>query len=91
MKKKQSLDEYLLNLEARGFKFSDDIIHFIYFGKKSTNASDALMIVAVEITLKVQKEFDSSFFLSLVEQLAEQKIEDRQRALEFAEAHGLIL
>ncbi|KAB7708971.1 hypothetical protein F9802_02205 [Bacillus aerolatus] len=90
MEKEQTLADYLLKLEGRGFKFSDDMIAFIYFGKRSTNAPDPLITAAVEITLKAQKGFDSSFFLSLLERLTEQKVTDREMAIEFSRSHGLL-
>ncbi|WP_100331360.1 DUF6123 family protein [Bacillus xiapuensis] len=90
MRKDQTLDAYLLCLEAKGFKFSDDMIAFIYFGKKYTDASDCLVKAAVEITLKAQKQFDGSFFLSLLERLKEQKTDSRIEAMQFAESQGLL-
>ncbi|RJS59491.1 DUF6123 family protein [Bacillus sp. PK3_68] len=90
MEKEQTLADYLLKLEEKGFRFSDEMIAFIYFGKRSTNASDLLVIAGIELTLKVQKEFDGSFFLSLLEWFKEKGIADRQTALSFAYSNGLL-
>lgn len=90
MKKEQQLADYLFILEEKGFRFSDEMIAFIYFGKRSTDSSDLLVIAAIEITLKVQKEFDGSFFLSLLEWFKEREITDRQTALLFARSNGLL-
>ncbi|WP_065409262.1 DUF6123 family protein [Pseudobacillus wudalianchiensis] len=90
MKKEQVLTDYLLRLEEKGFRFSDEMIAFIYFGKASTDASDLLVMAGIEITLKVQKEFDGSFFLSLLEWFKEKGIADRETALRFAHSTGLL-
>ncbi|MFK2824158.1 DUF6123 family protein [Bacillus sp. B190/17] len=90
MEKEQTLADYLLELEGKGFRFSDDTISFIYFGKRSTEAADSLVITAVDITLKVQREFDGSFFLSLLEWFKEKGIGDQQAAMRFARSAGLL-
>ncbi|WP_338749548.1 DUF6123 family protein [Bacillus sp. FJAT-52991] len=84
MENHSSVANYLLQLDDKGFKFSDDMIAFIYFGQRSTDASDHLVMAAIEITLKAQKEFDGSFYLSLLERLKEKKITSRKVALQFA-------
>ncbi|OCA93009.1 hypothetical protein A8F95_03700 [Bacillus wudalianchiensis] len=84
------MTDYLLRLEEKGFRFSDEMIAFIYFGKASTDASDLLVMAGIEITLKVQKEFDGSFFLSLLEWFKEKGIADRETALRFAHSTGLL-
>ncbi|KZR60190.1 hypothetical protein A3781_08350 [Bacillus badius] len=90
VKKEQALADYLLKLEEKGFRFSDEVVAFIYFGKRSTDASDVLVIAGIEITLKVQKEFDGSFFLSLLEWFKEKGIANRQTAFRFARSNGLL-
>ncbi|MGM7635317.1 DUF6123 family protein [Bacillus sp. Hm123] len=90
MKNRSSVASYLLRLEDKGFKFSDDQIAFIYFGQRSTDASDHLVTAAIEITLKAQKTFDGSFYLSLLERLKEKKITSRNMALEFAKERGIM-
>ncbi|KMY54565.1 hypothetical protein AC623_12070 [Bacillus sp. FJAT-27231] len=90
MKKEQVLTDYLLRLEEKGFRFSDEMIAFIYFGKASTDASDLLVMAGIEVTLKAQKEFDGSFFLSLLEWFKEKGIADRETALRFAHSAGLL-
>ncbi|MBM7647929.1 hypothetical protein JOC78_000869 [Bacillus ectoiniformans] len=90
MEKDKSIGDFLMTLEGKGFKFTDDMIAFIYFGKKFTDATDEMVSAAVEITLKVQKHFDSSFFLSILERLKEQKISERHEAIYYAKTQGLL-
>ncbi|WP_342432051.1 DUF6123 family protein [Neobacillus sp. FSL H8-0543] len=80
----RTVDQYLNYLEEKGFKFQDDAIGFIYFGKHSTNASDVLTTTAIELTLKVQKSFDGSFYMSLLETLKTNQIRTRSGAIKFA-------
>lgn len=54
----KSTEEYVNFLEGKGFTFGNDAIGFIYFGKRYTDASDILVNAAIELTLKVQKNFD---------------------------------
>ncbi|MEK3886086.1 DUF6123 family protein [Bacillus sp. FSL K6-3431] len=84
------LEKYLLNLEDKGFKFKEDAISFIYFGKQLTGSSDKLVALAIELTLKNQKRFDGSFYLSLLETLKENNIRTSRQAYHFAENIGLL-
>ncbi|MEI2665630.1 DUF6123 family protein [Rossellomorea sp. LJF3] len=86
---KKTTEEYLIDLENKGFKFQEDAIGFIYFGKKYTDAPDELVNSAIEITLKAQKQFDSSFYMSILERLHSQKIPSRKEALRWMEKQGL--
>lgn len=88
--KELPLDDFLLDLRRKGFKFEEDVIGFIYFGKQYTGASDSIIKAAIEITLKAQKEFDGSFYISLLESLKQNNIHSRNSAFEYAEKIGLI-
>ena len=70
----QTVEEYLHDLSGKGFQFQEDAIGFIYFGKHYTNAPDEIISTAIELTLKAQKGFDGSFYLSLLETLTVNKI-----------------
>lgn len=85
-----TLEDYLLFLKTKGFHLKDDAIGFIYFGKHYTNASDKLVNIAIEITLKAQKRFDGSFYLSLLELFTEKNISRRKEAFTLAEERGLL-
>lgn len=74
MNKDQTLADYIEYLWTKGFKLSDEQVYFIYFGKQSTNASDPLVQIAIETTLRVQRSFDGSFYISLLELLQENNI-----------------
>lgn len=86
----RTVENYLQELKCKGFQFQEDAIGFIYFGKRYTNANDEVINTAIEITLKVQKGFDGSFYLSLLETLATQKITTREDALLFIKEKELI-
>lgn len=86
----RTVDEYLHYLEGKGFQFEEDSIGFIYFGKHYTNASDELINSAIEITLKAQKSFDGSFYVSLLETLVSSKIQTRNAALKFVKERELV-
>ncbi|MCA1063115.1 DUF6123 family protein [Rossellomorea sp. AcN35-11] len=86
---KKTTEEFLIDLENKGFKFQQDAIGFIYFGKKYTDAPDELVNYAIEITLKAQRQFDSSFYMSILERLHSQKITSRKEALKWMVSQGL--
>jgi hypothetical protein len=88
--KKQTLDEYITFLASRGFHFREDALGFIQFGKQYTGADDFLAVIALEMTLKAQKQFDGSFYISLLEQLKQQEITTRKQAIAFMEEKGLL-
>ena len=86
----QSLEDYLDYLQGKGFQLHEDAIGFIYFGKHYTNASDEIINTAVEITLKAQKSFDGSFYISLLETLMVNKVKNRKDALRFVKQRELL-
>jgi len=88
--KQKDLANYLLHLEDKGFKFKEDVISFIYFGKQLTGSNDYLVSISIEITLKAKKSFDGSFYLSLLERMAENKIKTKTEAYTFVEKIGLL-
>lgn len=85
-----TVEQYVDNLKARGFQFQEDAIGFIYFGKRYTNANDELTNTAIEVTLKAQKTFDGSFYVSLLETLTANKITTRKAALQFIKNNDLL-
>ncbi|MEK3990923.1 MULTISPECIES: DUF6123 family protein [Robertmurraya] len=78
-----STEEYVSHLLDKGFLLKDDAIGFIYFGKNYTGASDELANVAIEVTLKAQKSFDGSFYVSLLEWLLSNQIKTKKEAYQF--------
>jgi hypothetical protein len=87
---KQTTEDFLIHLENKGFKFGEDAIGFIYFGKRSVNVTDEIVNAAIEITLKAQKRFDNSFYMSLLETLHSNNITTRQAAWSYAESLELL-
>lgn len=85
-----TVEEYLHNLKGKGFQLQEDAIGFIYFGKHYTNATDELIITAIEVTLKAQITFDGSFYMSLLETLMVNQIKTRKDALKFIKENELI-
>lgn len=85
----QSVEDYVTFLEGKGFTFGEDALGFINFGKLYANASDFLVNMAIEITLKSQKTFDGSFYISLLENLKLYNIRTKKEAEQFAKEHGL--
>lgn len=86
----KTVEEFLLHLQGKGFQFEEDSVGFIYFGKHYTNAPDELVNVAIEVTLKAQKTFDGSFYVSFLENLMSNKIIGRKAAIEYAKETLLI-
>lgn len=86
----KTVEEFLLHLQGKGFQFEEDSVGFIYFGKHYTNAPDELVNVAIEVTLKAQKTFDGSFYVSFLENLMSNKIISRKAAIEYAKETLLI-
>jgi len=83
MNQKYDLGEYIEYLKGKGFRFQEDAIGFIYFGKKYTDSPDYLAQVAIEWTLKIQKTFEGSFYLSILEAMNEAKVKSKQEALQY--------
>lgn len=86
----KTVEEYLHFLQSKGFQFREDAVGFIYFGKHYTNASDELANAAIELTLKAQKSFDGSFYVSLLETLVSKNITSRQEAIKFVKEKAII-
>ncbi|MFG6148738.1 DUF6123 family protein [Halobacillus sp. B23F22_1] len=89
MKSTHSLAYYLEDLWSKGFKLSDENVHFIYFGKNSTNTEDWKVILALQMTLKFQKKFDPSFYISLLEHISDRSIMTKKSAYQSLEERGL--
>ncbi|TFE03035.1 DUF6123 family protein [Jeotgalibacillus salarius] len=87
----QTLDDFVADLHARGFKLDDEAIGFIYFGKKFTGAQDPLIKMAIEATLKCQKRFDSSFYMSVLEELSSEKLKSKKEMTEHLKSKGVPL
>lgn len=90
LKSGNKVEDYLSFLAEKGFLFREDARGFISFGQGFTDSNDELVNAAIEITLKAQREFDGSFFISLLETLKEKDIYSRRRAFEFARQKGMI-
>ncbi len=84
------VDEYISFLQGKGFKFQEEALGFIYFGKNYTNASDELVNAAIELTLKAQKQFEGSFYISLLETLVRNQIKSRNEAIAFVKKNELM-
>jgi hypothetical protein len=89
-KAKVAVGEYIQNLKGRGFPFGEEQIGFIYFGMEYTNAHEELVKTAIEITLKVQKHFDGSFYISLLESFKKANISSKKAAYAFVESKKLL-
>ncbi|AYV66813.1 hypothetical protein CHH55_15290 [Niallia circulans] len=85
----KTVEEFLLFLESKGFSFGEDVIGFIYFGKAYTNATDELVITAIECTLKIQKKFDGSFFVSLLEMFNDNELKTKKEVIGFIKRNHL--
>ena len=90
VKSVRTVEEYLHYLEGKGFQFQDDAIGFIFFGKHYTNATDEMINTAIELTLKAQKCFDGSFYVSLLETLISNQIDTRKDAIKFIKEKELL-
>ncbi|MGG1674733.1 DUF6123 family protein [Neobacillus sp. NRS-1170] len=86
----RTVEDYLHFLKGKGFQFQEDAIGFIFFGKHYTNASDEIINTAIEMTLKAQKSFDGSFYVSLLETLASNRIKTRSGAIKFIKEKELL-
>ncbi|WP_335431643.1 DUF6123 family protein [Bacillus sp. JJ1609] len=86
----RTVEDYLLHLKSKGFQLREDAVGFIYFGQHYTNSTDEITNAAIEITLKAQKKFDGSFYISLLETFASNKIYSRKAALQFVKEIELL-
>ncbi|WP_138417057.1 DUF6123 family protein [Aquibacillus sediminis] len=85
------LAHYLEDLWSKGFKLKDEEVRFIYFGKNYTNAHDWKIILAINVTISLQFDFDRSFFLSLLELFDENNIQTEQEAFKFLKQLGFVI
>ncbi len=85
-----TVSDYVDYLISKGFVLGDDANGFIEFGQHYTDTQDEVVIIAIELTLKIQKEFDGSFFISLLENFKSEEITNRKEALLFMESLHLI-
>ena len=76
----KTVQDYLFYLQTKGFKLSQEALGFIMFGQKYTGASDKIVKIAIEATLKHQRDFDGSYFIALLEGLKRDHIEDEKSA-----------
>lgn len=74
----QTVEDYLSFLHTKGFKLSEEAQGFIMFGQGYTGASDGIVNVAIEATIKHQLQFDGSYFVALLERLKEEEITDKK-------------
>lgn len=79
----------MLFLQSKGFFLKEDHIGFVYFGKALTNAPDELSMAAIEYTLKIQKSFDGSFYVSLLEMFINQNLKTKKQAFHFMQNNEL--
>ena len=86
-----ALEDFLTDLETKGFKFNDEAIGFIYFGRKFTNASDINVKTAIELTLKVQQRFDSGFYMSVLEEIVQSELKTRQKTIDHFRKKGITI
>ncbi len=70
-------------LASKGIKLKDSEKAFVEFGKYLTDADDSLVTVAIEYTLKVQREFDGSYYIALLEAFKQHKITNKKSALRY--------
>ncbi|WP_338451857.1 DUF6123 family protein [Niallia oryzisoli] len=86
----KTVAQYVDFLKSKGFHLREDAIGFIHFGKQYTKATDELTNTAIELTLKAQKEFDGSYYISLLEMLVKNKISTRGAAIRFLKERELM-
>ena len=89
-KKVNKVSDYVDFLTGKGFTLGENVIGFIQFGKQYTDTQDEMVIIAIELTLKIQKEFDGSFFISLLEMFKEKEINNRKQAISYVQSLNLI-
>ncbi|MFC0523224.1 DUF6123 family protein [Pontibacillus salicampi] len=89
MSQADQLGFFIEDLWTKGFKLTDRDVHFIYFGKNYTNAPDWLVIFAVKVTLQIQRKFDESFFIGVLEYIQQQRPKTKQQAWKALERKGI--
>ncbi|MDX8046167.1 DUF6123 family protein [Gracilibacillus sp. S3-1-1] len=90
MRDNENLAYFLEHLWSKGFKLSDEEVHFVYFGHKYTNTSVKHVKLALSFTLQLQMTFDRSFYISLLELFNRHNIEDKKEAILLLEQNGLM-
>ncbi|WP_117169397.1 DUF6123 family protein [Paraliobacillus sediminis] len=90
MRNNVTLGDYIEILWEKGFKLTDEEVQFIYFGKQYTNANDWLIIMAIKTTLQIQRQFDGSFYISLLELLQEKKVTTEKQAKKEFQKKGIM-
>jgi hypothetical protein len=74
------LEDYLALLASKGFRLSDGDLHFIYFGRHYTEATESQVKIALEVTLIKQLSFDGSYFIALLESFVKENVRSKKRA-----------
>lgn len=90
MRNNVTLGDYIEILWEKGFKLTDEEVQFIYFGKQYTDANDWLIIMAIKTTLQIQRQFDGSFYISLLELLQEKKVTTEKQAKKEFQNKGIM-
>ncbi|SDM68047.1 hypothetical protein SAMN04488137_1408 [Fictibacillus solisalsi] len=75
-----SIQDYFQHLASKGIKLKESDTAFIEFGKQFTGMSDYMVSISIEITLKVQREFDGSYYIALLEGFKENNITTKKKA-----------
>lgn len=90
VKSVRTVDDYITFLEGKGFSFQEDALGFIKFGKQYTNATHTQVNIAIEITLKAQKQFEGAFFMAILENLVTNGIKTRPEAIKYVRQNDLV-
>ncbi len=90
MRDSEILAYFLENLWSKGFKLTDEEVHFIYFGQKYTNTSVDHVELAILYTLQLQMAFDRSFYISLLELFARHNVKGKKQAISILKQNGLM-
>ncbi|KUP06517.1 hypothetical protein Q75_08305 [Bacillus coahuilensis p1.1.43] len=88
---KLTTESYLLYLHDKGFRFNDENIAFIYFGRSLTNASEAIVNLSIELTIMSKKTFDGSYYISILETLLDHRITNRKAGIKLAYDKGILV
>ncbi|EIT86828.1 hypothetical protein A374_04619 [Fictibacillus macauensis ZFHKF-1] len=75
-----SIEEYVRFLASKGIVLQEKDRAFIEFGQHYTGMSEQMVTVAIELTLKIQREFDGSYYIALLETFKNQWIASKQAA-----------
>jgi Family of unknown function (DUF6123) len=86
----RTVRDYVNFLASKGFILGEEAYGFIEFGQQYTDTVDEIVIIAIELTLKIQKEFDGSFYISLLEQFKSADILNRKQAFQHIQTLNLM-